>query len=173
MALLAAGVTVAVGVVLLAVTLDQQDPTAPRATERAPIGATSIVSTTTPVLHDLTVAGCAQTPTSGTWSGGIDSGPAAILAFEYAYYVQRSGTAAHQIIAPNAPDVPAAADIQRGIDAVDPGTRYCVDVHSMSEGQWSVSLTEQRPGLPPDTWAQLITTATVGGRTLIVAIAPA
>lgn len=118
---------------------------------------------------------------SGTDPGGTSSGPDAILAFERAYYVQRSGSAARAVVADDAtvssasagPSAfPPAENIQRGINEVPVGTRYCVQVtRGSTDGtQWEVRLTEQKPGEQPHTFTQIITTRTVADRTLISAI---
>ncbi|MEU1980400.1 hypothetical protein [Nocardia sp. NPDC019395] len=106
----------------------------------------------------------------GAGPGGTDSGPAAILRFQYAYYVERSGAAAHAVVAPGAP-VSAAEVIQAGIDSVEPGTGHCVRIVTVADGQYSVVVTEYRPGGEPATYnRQTVTTAVIGGRTLITGI---
>jgi hypothetical protein len=109
---------------------------------------------------------------SGTDPGGTGSAPDAILAFERAYYVQRSGYAARAVVAPDA-KVPAADQIQRGINKTPVGTRYCVSITRGSPDgtKWEVRLTEQQPTKDPKTYPQIITTQAVGDRTLIAAIA--
>ncbi|MQY25072.1 hypothetical protein [Nocardia aurantia] len=114
--------------------------------------------------------------TSGTDPGGTGSGPDAIFAFERAYYVQRSGFAARAVVADDA-GVPPADQIQRGIDQMPSGTRYCVQITRAGDaadtGQWEVRLTQQKPGEQPRTFTQIITTRTAGARTLITTIAGA
>ncbi|WP_019929460.1 hypothetical protein [Nocardia sp. BMG111209] len=114
--------------------------------------------------------------TSGTDPGGTGSGPDAIFAFERAYYVQRSGFAARAVVADDA-TVPPADQIQRGIDQLPAGTRYCVQVtrggDASDAGQWEVRLTQQKPGEQPRTFTQIITTRNAGARTLITTIAGA
>ncbi|WP_067886221.1 hypothetical protein [Nocardia vaccinii] len=118
---------------------------------------------------------------SGTDPGGTSSGPDAILAFERAYYVQRSGSAARAVVTDDAtvssassgPSAfPAAESIQRGINQVPVGTRYCVQVtRGSSDGsQWEVRLTQQKPGEQPHTFTQIVSTRTIADRTLISAI---
>lgn len=118
---------------------------------------------------------------SGTDPGGTSSGPDAILAFERAYYVQRSGSAARAVVTDDAtvasadsgPSAfPAAESIQRGINQVPVGTRYCVQVtRGNNDGsQWEVRLTQQKPGEQPHTFTQIVTTRTISDRTLIAAI---
>ncbi|RDI51727.1 hypothetical protein [Nocardia mexicana] len=129
-------------------------------------------STTQPAT--FATDGCEQRRTadiiSGTDPGGTGNGPDAILAFERAYYVQRSGFAARAVVADTA-DVPAAEQIQRGINQVPVGTRYCVHItRSGGEGQWEVKLTQQLPDEPPKSFTQIVTTRTISNRTLITAI---
>ncbi|MFD0363184.1 hypothetical protein ACFQZZ_17195 [Nocardia sp. GCM10030253] len=110
----------------------------------------------------------------GNGVGGVDSGPAAILAFQYAYYVTRSSEQARAVVAPNAA-VSAAADIQHGIDTIPAGTTHCVTITPGAfVGQYLVQVSEQRPNARPVAYnAQLVTTARAGNKTLITGIAPA
>ncbi|NEW58005.1 hypothetical protein GV794_20445 [Nocardia cyriacigeorgica] len=109
----------------------------------------------------------------GNAAGGDDSGPAAIFAFQHAFYVARSGEQARTAVAPRAA-VPAAPDIQRGIDSVPAGTTHCLTISPGAfVGQYTVVITEYRPQAEPITYnAQLVTTADVDGRTLITGISP-
>ncbi|MBF6210276.1 hypothetical protein IU433_00565 [Nocardia puris] len=115
---------------------------------------------------------------SGTGAGGTQDGPSAILAFERAYYEARSGAAARAVVAPDAA-VPPADQIQRGIDQVPVGTRYCVQITRTATGagdgqsHWVVRLTQQYPGEEARTFGQIITTRTELGRTLITGISMA
>ncbi|RJO68388.1 hypothetical protein D5S18_33820 [Nocardia panacis] len=103
--------------------------------------------------------------------GGTDSGPDAILAFQYAYYVERSGERARAAVAPDAP-VSSAEMIQRGIDSVPAGASHCVHVTTITEGRYAVEVTVFRPGAGPTTYnRQIVTTAVIGGRALITGIA--
>ncbi|WP_280400447.1 hypothetical protein [Nocardia carnea] len=106
----------------------------------------------------------------GAGAGGTDSGPAAILRFQYAYYVHRSGAVAHEVVAPGAAVSPAEV-IQAGIDSVAPGTGHCVRIVAVADGRYSVEVTEYRPGGAPATYSrQTVTTAVIDGRTLITGI---
>ncbi|WP_069166275.1 hypothetical protein [Nocardia altamirensis] len=109
----------------------------------------------------------------GNDPGGFDSGPAAIFAFQHAYYVARSGEEARAATTPNAA-VESADAIQQGIDSIPAGTTYCVAITPGAfAGQYVVVVTENRPGKQPITYnPQLVTTAEDGGRTLISAIGP-
>ncbi|MBU3065091.1 hypothetical protein KO481_26615 [Nocardia sp. NEAU-G5] len=107
----------------------------------------------------------------GAEPGGTSSGPEAVMWFEHAYYVERSADRALEVAAPGAA-LPPAAEIQRGIDSVPPGTAYCVVVAPSGDGRYSVEITEQRPGGAPATYdKQTVTTTVDGGRTLITGIA--
>lgn len=106
----------------------------------------------------------------GAEVGGTDSGPDAIMWFQHAFYVERSAERAREVVAPDAAVSPAPV-IQRGIASVPVGTEYCVRVVTLSDNRYSVEVTERRPGAAPATYdKQLVTTAVVGGRTLITGI---
>lgn len=103
--------------------------------------------------------------------GGTDSGPDAILAFQYAYYVERSGERVRAVVAPDSTISPAAT-IQHGIDTIPVGTTHCVRIQTITENRYSVEVTEYRPGGAPATYnKQTVTTAVVGGRTLVTGVA--
>ncbi|MFX0580871.1 hypothetical protein [Nocardia nepalensis] len=180
--LIVLGVLLAVVSVVMFVFGGSGDPKRPAAatTPAYPQGtAGRAPGTTAPGDQPSAVAtpGCEQRRTgdviSGTDPGGTSDGPSAILAFERAYYVQRSGFAARGVVADDA-NVPAADQIQRGINQVPVGTLYCVQITragtDAGEAHWEVRLTQQRPGEQPQTFTQIITTRTAGNRTLITAI---
>ncbi|MGW4366382.1 hypothetical protein ACWEKT_12120 [Nocardia takedensis] len=110
----------------------------------------------------------------GNGAGNLDSGPAAIFAFQYAYYVARSGTLARTAVSDQAA-VSAAPAIQQGIDTIPAGTTHCVSMTPGAvTGQYLVTVTEYRPGTAAFTYnTQAVSTARVGDRTLITGIAPA
>lgn len=109
----------------------------------------------------------------GNGPGGDASGPEAILAFQHGYYVGRSGEQARNVVTPDAA-VPSAADIQRGIDTIPAGTTHCITITPGAfVGQYTVVITEHRPGALPLSYnPQLVTTVQIGNRTLITAIGP-
>lgn len=109
----------------------------------------------------------------GNGPGGDASGPEAILAFQHGYYIARSGEQARNVVTPDA-TVPSAADIQRGIDTIPAGTTHCVTITPGAfVGQYTVVITEYRPGAPPLSYnPQLVTAVQIGNRTLITAIGP-
>lgn len=106
----------------------------------------------------------------GAGPGSANSGPEAIMRFQYAYYVQRSADQAREVVAPGAAVSPAGV-IQQGIDSVDAGTEHCVGITTIDDGRYSVEVTEYRPGGDPDTYSrQTVTTEVIDGRTLITGI---
>ncbi|WP_431950640.1 hypothetical protein [Nocardia lijiangensis] len=187
--LIALGVLVAVGSILWAVLPSsgtRPAPTPTSAVAAADDAPATVTPTPTPTGPESPAAvatpGCVQRRTgdvvSGTDVGGTTDGPSAILAFERAYYVQRSGPAARALVTPDSA-VPPAEQIQRGIDQVPVGTRYCVQITRTAAGagdgqsHWEVRLTQQYPGQQPKTFTQIITTKTLTGRTLITGISMA
>ncbi|WP_280436519.1 hypothetical protein [Nocardia carnea] len=109
----------------------------------------------------------------GNGPGGTGSGTDAIFGFQHAYYVTRSGEQARALVAPDAA-VPGAADIQHGIDTIPPGTTHCIQITPGAfVGQYTVVVTEYRPGSAPLGYnPQLVTTMRIGDRTLITGIGP-
>lgn len=113
-----------------------------------------------------------ETTVVGAGPGDPATAPGAILAFEWAYYVDRNAARAREHVAADA-TVPDAATIQAGIDEVPDGTRYCVFLtRADADGNtWQVELHEQYPTDPsPQRFAQIVTTRTDGERALITAI---
>lgn len=108
--------------------------------------------------------------TTGRDAGGTVGGAEVIKAFEYAYYVKRSGTAARELVAPLGK--PNRADqMQAFIDRLDPDTLHCVKITDRGNGLWAVELTELLPrGGEPITYHQLIQTIDANGRTFINSI---
>ncbi|MBL1073619.1 serine/threonine protein kinase [Nocardia sp. 2] len=148
----------------------------------APTTTTTKTSPTTTTLAAIPVAGCEirrdHISASGTFPGGETSGMDAIFAFEYAYYVQRSGTAARRVVAHDATNISSAEDIQRGIDSTPKGTRYCVIIafegpSDAGTERWAVQLLHQSPGEKLIVFDQIITTRTTDGRTHLVSITEA
>lgn len=95
--------------------------------------------------------------------GDQTSGEAVIRAFEFAYYVTRSAEQARKLATPTSSVQPAAA-LQRVIDALPPGTGYCLHLAPIGGEAYVAVLTEKRPGQLPQQWTQTITTARIQGR---------
>lgn len=107
---------------------------------------------------------------SGSGPGDTSSGPAAILGFNHAYYVERSAAGAQEFLTP---DSVLAVDnrLQNGIDAVPVETRHCVSISPLNTlgdaERWAVTVTEFRPDIEPWVARQTVTTRTVDGVSLI------
>ncbi|MGY0499881.1 hypothetical protein ACWZHB_15460 [Nocardia sp. FBN12] len=110
----------------------------------------------------------------GNGAGGTESGIAAILAFQHAYYVARSGDQARTLVASDAA-APSAAAIQAGIDSTPVGTTHCVEITPGAfAGQYLVKITAFRPDSAPSTYTpQLVGTAQIGNKTLITSFGAA
>lgn len=117
----------------------------------------------------------ASTPDATTTdaAGGRGNAVDVIAAFEHAYYVQRSGAAAHALVSPNAPaSAPfnVEANLDAGIATVPAGTTYCLDIDPLRTGSYTLTLTESGPNGPGTQYRQRITTDQVDGRYVIAAI---
>lgn len=108
---------------------------------------------------------------SGNGPGSTTTGPDAVLALEYAYYVRRSAPAVRALLAPNGP-FGSDGQIQSGISGVPPGTTHCVDITGTGPDRWSVTITEHRPAGSTAVLHQTITTSSHDGRTVIAAVEP-
>ncbi|MFE6921525.1 hypothetical protein ACFVAV_10810 [Nocardia sp. NPDC057663] len=109
----------------------------------------------------------------GNGPGGTENGVAAILAFQHAYYVARSGDQARTLVSGDAA-LPSGTAIQAGIDTIPVGTTHCLSITPAAfAGQYFVVITEFRPESVPIIYnPQLVGTAKVGGKTLITSIGP-
>lgn len=123
---------------------------------------------TKPVPTDADCPDATDGPvTTGRDAGGTVGGPEVIKAFEYAYYVQRSGAKAREQVAPLGK--PGSAEqMQASIDRLDPATLHCVKIADRGNGLFAVELTELPPrGGDPIIYHQLIQTIDSNGRTFI------
>lgn len=109
---------------------------------------------------------------TGNGPGGTSDGVAAILGFDHAYYVARSGAKAREVVAPDAP-VGSAETIQGGIDSVPEGTEHCLAITETEPGRYAVTLSELRPDGSAKKYEQVVTTADRDGRTYITSIGEA
>lgn len=110
--------------------------------------------------------------TTGRDAGDQSSGPGVIKAFQYAYYVRRSGAAARALATPTA-RVGKAEDMQGFIDALPPRTRHCLKITSQGKGLYGVELSEIPPGGgAPTVYRQNVQTTEADGKTWIVSIEP-
>lgn len=106
--------------------------------------------------------------TTGNDSGDQESGPGVIKAFDYAYYVDRSGERARTVATPSG--VGSAKDLQASIDALPADTSHCLRITDRGNGLYAVQLTETRPGEQPIVYPQLIQTVQADGKTWIASI---
>ena len=115
---------------------------------------------------------------TGNGPGDQNSGPGVILAFNYAYYVERSGVGAAAVAVPNA--VASPPRIQSAIDQIPVGSSYCMTITETAPHLYRVTNTLTRPhsGQPgignepqqPEVYRQVIETTESGGKTWIVSI---
>ena len=107
--------------------------------------------------------------TVGNDEGDQTSGPGVIKAFDYAYYVRRSGVAARAVATPNG--VGTTADLQKSIDTRPAGTSHCLRITDRGTGLYAVTLTETQPDqAQPTVYRQLIQTVQANGKTWIASI---
>lgn len=107
--------------------------------------------------------------TVGNDEGDQTSGPGVIKAFDYAYYVRRSGEAARAVATPNG--VGTTTDLQKSIDTRPAGTSHCLRITDRGTGLYAVTLTETQPDqAQPTVYRQLIQTVQANGKTWIASI---
>ncbi|WP_157116501.1 hypothetical protein [Nocardia vaccinii] len=109
------------------------------------------------------------TAVRGDGPGGTDTGPHAILGFDYAYFVLRDGAAARNFVAPTAAVGPAD-QIQAGIATVPTGTQHCLSITVDGPDRYHVEVTTRHGRDAPQIYQQIVTTATTAGHVLITAI---
>lgn len=106
----------------------------------------------------------------GNGPGGTDSGPDAIMAFQYSFYVSRDATRAWTFVAPDAA-IPPASAIQTGIDRTPVGTSHCLTITGVAPDRYDVDLIERHPDQSTVRYQQTVLTRVVDGRTLLTALA--
>ncbi|MGW6427310.1 hypothetical protein ACWF82_31955 [Nocardia sp. NPDC055053] len=112
-----------------------------------------------------------QAVTVGNGPGDTSTGAKAILGFQYAFYVDRSGTKVREYAAPDGVIAPAET-IQGAIDAQIPvGSKHCVKMRETSPGQFDVELREWHPNGNLITYPQVITTTYTDGKWRVSSIA--
>lgn len=84
----------------------------------------------------------------GDGPGSLDTPLGVVLAFDHAYYVERSADRAFEAVAPGA-RMDRALLASEGIDRLPAGTRHCVDARTVGEGRVAIALTETAPDSPP------------------------
>lgn len=111
--------------------------------------------------------------TVGAGPGTFDSPAGAVLAFDHAYYVERSAAKAFEAVSPSSrmTQEQLRAD---GVDQVAEGTTHCVEVREISPTLLDVDLTEYPPDADPVHIRQRVRVAQdAAGAWGIVSITPA
>ncbi|MFF2088389.1 hypothetical protein ACFVVM_31785 [Nocardia sp. NPDC058176] len=112
-----------------------------------------------------------QAVTVGNGPGDTSSGAKAILGFQYAFYVDRSGVKVRDYAAPDG-DISPAETIQAAIDEQIPvGATHCVKMRETSEGRYDVELREWHPDGTAIVYKQEIITTNTDGKWQIKTIA--
>ena len=132
-------------------------------------GAGPVAAAATPGCEDLIEDG----RVTGSGPGSLDSPAGAVLAFDHAYYVDRSAEKAFEAVAPSSRMTEEQLRVD-GIDRLAEGTTHCVQVSELAPTLLEVELTEFTPGADPFVIRQRIRVAeTADGTWGIVSITPA
>lgn len=120
------------------------------------------------------VAGDDDKTKVGNGKGDQKSGPGVIFAFDYAYYVERSGAAARKFMSPELKGT-TVETLQDAIDELPEGTQHCLWI-TPKDGEkdvYSVKLAEYVPdgdGVKEVVHEQVIHTAKDGDKYIIIGI---
>lgn len=121
--------------------------------------------------------GCADSTedgrVTGSGPGSLESPAGAVLAFDHAYYVDRSAEKAFEAVAPSSRMTEEQLRVD-GIDRLAEGTTHCVQVSELAPTLLEVELTEFPPGSDPVVIRQRVRVAENSDGTWgIVSITPA
>lgn len=106
-----------------------------------------------------------QAVTVGNGPGDTSSGSKAILGFQYAFYVDRSGAKVRDYVAPDAENISTAETIQKAIDELIPtGSKHCVKMRETAVGRYDVELREWHPDGSAIVYKQEIVTTNTDGK---------
>lgn len=109
----------------------------------------------------------------GSGPGSLDSPTGAVLAFDHAYYVERSAAKAFEAVAPTSRMTEEQLRTE-GIDRLAEGTTHCMELRELAPTLLEVDLTEFPPEADPVLIRQRVRVAeTPGGTWGIVSITPA
>ncbi len=109
--------------------------------------------------------------TVGNGPGDTTRGAEAILGFQYAFYVERSGEKVRRFAAPDAENISSADVIQKAItEQIPPGTTHCLRITELATDTYDVDLTEHRTDGTTTVYRQTVITAERDGKTLVFAI---
>lgn len=110
---------------------------------------------------------------SGDGPGSLDTPAGAVLAFDHAYYVERSAAGAFEAVSPSSRMSEERLRTE-GVDRLSQGTRHCVQIRELSPELLDVTLTETPPDAEPVTIRQRVRVAQAeDGSWGIVSITPA
>lgn len=110
---------------------------------------------------------------SGDGPGGLDTPAGAVLAFDHAYYVERSAAGAFEAVSPTSRMSEERLRTE-GVDRLPEGTRHCVQIRELSPELLDVTLTESPPDAEPVTIRQRVRVVQAEDGTWgIVSITPA
>lgn len=84
----------------------------------------------------------------GSGPGSLETPAGAVLAFDHAYYAERSAQKAFEAVSPESRMTEARLR-QEGVEQVAEGTTHCVDVTEISPTLLEVTLTESPPDAEP------------------------
>ncbi|MBS2993326.1 hypothetical protein AC1659_28925 [Rhodococcus erythropolis] len=139
---------------------------------------TSTAATSQTPTSSVPQSWCSPSPEAGvvrgSGPGGTGSGPDAILAFDHAYYVERSGAKARALLVSDAQVKSATAEeLQAGIDTIPAGTEHCVEIRPTEPNTFAVTLEQRYLDGSRVSGRQIVKVTDVGGRTLITSIGKA
>ena len=122
-------------------------------------------------------AGCVERAdpgrVSGAGPGSLDTPAATVLAFDHAYYAQRSAEKAFEAVSPSSRMTEEQLRVD-GVDRVEEGTGHCVQISELSPTLLEVELTEYPPDADPVLIRQRVRVAeNPDGTWGIVSITPA
>lgn len=132
-----------------------------------------VASDATPAdLSDWCPSQISEREVTGAGKGSQDDGPSVILAYDYAYYVERDGTKARSLLDLPNPAALTAESLQTYIDNVPVGTQHCLSItpDPTSTGRYSVRLTGREPDGTTSVADQTFTIANRAGTYVITAI---
>ncbi|WP_067720619.1 hypothetical protein [Nocardia yamanashiensis] len=156
-----------VTVVVVAVTSggdSDESPLAGATTAGKPGVSTTVAQLSCPAKRDGAL-------TIGNGAGGTDSGAQAILGFQHAFYVDRSGVKARSFVDPDSKTVSEAPVIQSdGINQTPAGTTYCVRIVEVGPETFDADLTVHSPDGTTAVYRQRIVTVNRDGKHLISTI---
>jgi hypothetical protein len=85
---------------------------------------------------------------AGAGPGSPDTPAGSVLAFDHAYYVERSASAAFEVVSPSSRMTEEQLRVE-GIERLAEGTTHCVEVRELSPTLLDVELTEYPPDADP------------------------